>query len=682
VFYSHKEDETVQLKDDGFFPYFDYGALAEKQAQGLEVTSQDFDCCTTLTSWLRSVRRSTNDAPSNGPLWFTAFQESESFERERDLHVYQLNGDHTFDGVEGLHASWAGNYATTTQDEKSQGLRYFFEPADAGQLPTQFPSTPEALGPGQYATNGGIFSSRNEISERQGFGRLDLDYEIPVHEDVTLKLTTGGWYEDARRDVDSSFLESPTVEGGSQLEILAPDPLTLGKSIDESLDPDAGFRDTTNESSREIEAWHLGGKATLYEQVDVLAGFRLESIFIESLNDPFTGEPALDGSPAIFPTKYLFFDRLDNPARNEAIAPPPPGTTFNDQILGIDLPVDPETGFVDLVDETQIQALVNGRIDETHFLPAFGLAWRPLDGLAVRGAFSETVARPSFREMGFYVSVEPASDDLIVGNPQLGLSEVESWDARVEYTWGDLGDLAALSLFYKTVQDPIESIVVRNPLNLDGASSALFRTFFNNENEATLRGIELEARKNLGFLYPDLDLLQYLSLGGNFTYIDAEVDRSETEIIRSAGFFGTAIGDPDRFTALEGSRRLFGQPEWIANADISFDHPDWGTKAALVVFGISDVLDAAGSSVVAPNGEIVSFTPDRYIDSFYQLDLILSKTWRVDFLRGDLTFKVSIKNLTDSTRRIIYDTNQTGNEIAERSYKVGRDYSFSLTYEF
>ena len=53
--------------------------------------------------------------------------------------------------------------------------------------------------------------------------------------------------------------------------------------------------------------------------------------------------------------------------------------------------------------------------------------------------------------MGYYVSVEPGSDDLIVGNPQMGLSDVESWDARVEYTWGDLGDLFALSGFTKTI---------------------------------------------------------------------------------------------------------------------------------------------------------------------------------------------------------------------------------------
>jgi outer membrane receptor protein involved in Fe transport len=97
--------------------------------------------------------------------------------------------------------------------------------------------------------------------------------------------------------------------------------------------------------------------------------------------------------------------------------------------------------------------------------------------------------------MGFYVSVEPGTDDLIVGNPQLGLSEVTSWDARAEYSWGDLGDLVAVSVFKKAIENPIESILVRNPVNLSGSSNALFRTFFNNPSRGSLRGIEAEARK-------------------------------------------------------------------------------------------------------------------------------------------------------------------------------------------
>jgi hypothetical protein len=74
------------------------------------------------------------------------------------------------------------------------------------------------------------------------------------------------------------------------------------------------------------------------------------------------------------------------------------------------------------------------------------------------------------------------------------------------------------------------------------------------------------------------------------------------------------------------------------------------------------------------------------------MDLVFSQTLPFDVsleplgmegtIPSALTFKTSIKNLTDSTRRIVYDPVQTSHTVAERSYKVGRDYSFSLTYSF
>jgi outer membrane receptor protein involved in Fe transport len=368
--------------------------------------------------------------------------------------------------------------------------------------------------------------------------------------------------------------------------------------------------------------------------------------------------------------------------------------TFNDQIIGVDVPLDvpcpvagqPERRCVDLLDQAEIESLVNGKIDETELLPSLGFTYRPLQGLNLRGAYSQTVARPSFREMGFYVSVDPGTDDLVVGNPQLGLSEVESFDGRAEYTRGDRGDLLALSAFYKTIADPIESIVVRNPLNTDVASSAVFRTFFNNPNEASLWGLELEARKSFDFL--PFDVAEYFSVGGNYTYIDAEVDRTEAELLRSEAFFGTVEGEEERFSHLEKSRRLFGQPEWIANADIGFDQPDWGTRVTLAFFAISDVLDAAGVANAGPDGQILAFTVDRYVDSFWQLDLIASQTFHLDrlpggwSLPGDLILKLSAKNLTNTTRALVYDREQTDDEFEERSYKVGRDLKLSVTYSF
>ena len=64
------------------------------------------------------------------------------------------------------------------------------------------------------------------------------------------------------------------------------------------------------------------------------------------------------------------------------------------------------------------------------------------------------------------------------------------------------------------------------------------------------------------------------------------------------------------------------------------------------------------------------------------MDLILSQTWHIELLRGDVTLKLSAKNLTNSTRRIVYDPYQTSGKIPERSYKIGRDFKFSVTYVF
>ena len=409
-------------------------------------------------------------------------------------------------------------------------------------------------------------------------------------------MTSGLWYENSRRDVAANYLETPAdLAGSSQFSITGATPVSLGTAVTPGMlttgDVFAGSRSTTNDSDREIFAFSFGAKATLWEKLDLLAGLRREHIQISSKNDPFIDEFNPDGSPRIFPSAYVFLDRPDNPLRTHEIAAPP-GTVFNDQLLGIEVPIDPVTGFVDLTTEQQIRDLVNTEIDETKILPSAGITYRALEGLSLRAAYSQTVARPAFREIGFYVALESGSDDLILGNPQLGLSDVESWDVRAEYMWGDFGDLAAVSGFIKTIDDPIESIVLRNPTDAS-AASALYRTFFNNPNQADLWGLELEGRKALDFF--GVDVLQYVSLAANFTYIDAQVDRSAAELQRSQEFFGVATGDEEKFSGLTESRRLFSQPEWIANADITFDHPDWGTRATLAFFGISDVLDAAGS---------------------------------------------------------------------------------------
>lgn len=109
---------------------------------------------------------------------------------------------------------------------------------------------------------------------------------------------------------------------------------------------------------------------------------------------------------------------------------------------------------------------------------------------------------------------------------------------------------------------------------------------------------------------------------------------------------------------------------------ISFNHPDWGTSLTLAVFAISDVLDAAGTAGIGNGGVTAdTLTLDRYLDDFYQLDLVASQ----EIWQG-LRVKLSVKNLTDTARRRTYDRQQTVETYVERSRKYGRDWSLSLGY--
>ncbi|MFI5215180.1 MAG: TonB-dependent receptor domain-containing protein [Candidatus Limnocylindria bacterium] len=727
IFYTKKKNDAVELRENGYLPGFDYGPVADFQASEGRIDPTYFiadggiclEVCATLGSWIAKAREGEAESSANrGPLWYANFSPNRSLGVERDLLVYQINGEHRFDALDGFRFTWAANKAKTTQSETGLAARIFYEPSNENQpgfvIPAAFPVSVGALRAADEAAGGlpdgyspfftinGIVNSANDIHEDAHFGRFDAEYEFEVLDPITVKVASGGWFEKATRGVTSSFLENPTVNSSSNFGISGATPEALGEAIFSTING-GNTRETTNDSTREIQAGSFGLKATLWDDLDLLGGLRVEDILIESRNQPYTGTPRA-GAPGTFPDVYVFFDRLDNPYR-EGIANIPANATYNDQLLGIDVPLgpcrhpngtipDPTLQCVDLWtpgdpnDRSAIESLINGTIDELKILPAAGFAYRPIEGMSLRAAWSRTVARPSFREMGFYASVELGTDDLVVGNPQLTLSDVESWDARVEYTWGELGDLAALSGFYKTIERPIESIVVRNPATLEG--NALWRTFFNNPNTAQLWGVELEARKNLGFFGPEM--LEYLSLGGNFTYIHAQVDRSAAELARAQLFFQTTPDAAPAYFGLETSRRLFGQPEWIVNTDISFDQPDWGTSITLSVFAISDLLDAAGTAATGPDGRITSLALDRYIDSFYTMDLVFSQTFPFDVslapigmegtIPSALTFKTSIKNLTDSTRRIVYDPVQTSQKVAERSYKVGRDYSFSLTYSF
>jgi outer membrane receptor for ferrienterochelin and colicin len=102
----------------------------------------------------------------------------------------------------------------------------------------------------------------------------------------------------------------------------------------------------------------------------------------------------------------------------------------------------------------------------------------------------------------------------------------------------------------------------------------------------------------------------------------------------------------------------------VVNADITFSNPKIGTTVSLFynVFGerISEV------SAVSPN---------VYEQPVHSLDFSISqKLW------DQVTLKLAAKNLLDPTYKKTIDF--AGEELIYSSYRKGRTFSLSLSYEF
>ena len=115
-------------------------------------------------------------------------------------------------------------------------------------------------------------------------------------------------------------------------------------------------------------------------------------------------------------------------------------------------------------------------------LPAFGLMYGPFEGLTLRAAYSETVARQTFKELTPIVQQEYLGGPIFLGNPELEMSSLRNYDFRADWVPYE-GGLFSASVFRKDIEKPIEYV--------EKLATFAFTTAVNYPR-GTLSGIELE----------------------------------------------------------------------------------------------------------------------------------------------------------------------------------------------
>ncbi len=272
-------------------------------------------------------------------------------------------------------------------------------------------------------------------------------------------------------------------------------------------------------------------------------------------------------------------------------------------------------------------------------LPGVNLIYSPRSDMNLRFGWSQTVSRPEFRELSPAVYPAPRGLRGVVGNPELVQASIESFDLRWEWFLSPT-ELVSISGFYKTIDKPIEQAIF-----ISGSSPQ--NTFQQNE-DAKLYGFEFEGRKNLGFITPWLENVNFLT---NVSYVESDV----TALVRPA-------------TSTEGAlyrkRALQGQSPYVVNAAVEYVHPTWGTARLL--------YNTVGPTITSVQDRTA--LPDFEQQRRDQLDLVyLAKVapWGVP-----LSVKLGVENILNDN----YPTT-VGDDLAE-DYKTGVTVSFGVSYNY
>lgn len=299
-------------------------------------------------------------------------------------------------------------------------------------------------------------------------------------------------------------------------------------------------------------------------------------------------------------------------------------------------------------------------LSNEYVLPAATITWNFADDLQLRAGYSQTIARPQFRELALSAFLDPETERVYRGNNGLVDSELENFDARLEYYMGR-NQFVTVAGFYKEITNPIEEVQY-------STASFVFETTFINSPKAELYGVELEYRTKFEIPLPGefFDAREWL-FSTNYTYTSSEVQVSAGDLI-----FDPVLGasrDAELF-GLDGSV-LQGTPENILNLQFGWES-DLDQLTLLVGFVDDRVLQRGF-------GEGNLALPDVVEEPGTQVDLV----YRRNFVIGgrDLEFGLSGRNLLDE-QHVEYQESEGLGRTNFNTYDRGRSLSASISAKF
>lgn len=314
---------------------------------------------------------------------------------------------------------------------------------------------------------------------------------------------------------------------------------------------------------------------------------------------------------------------------------------------------------------------VEAIIDGTDVLPTVSVNWTFAENMQLRGAFSQTIGRPQFRELAPSPFINVETDQTFVGNPGLTNPRLDNFDLRWEWYFAR-NQFLTLGFFYKNVDDPIEQFVETAG---GGGDSTTIR--FQQIPQARIKGVEFELNRRFtvgdGFLgLGDLFSSGEFLIAMNYTLTDSEIVVDEGDVLIRPTPAGGGVVEVPAIGNLRDGRALQGQADHILNVQLAYEDPIAETQVALLYNFTSERIRELGRveggidlpPVLARDPASLDF---RYTQGF-------------DFFGQPLRAAFSARNILGDDFRAVQRRGES--KILVDTFQVGRSLSLSIEARF
>ena len=271
-------------------------------------------------------------------------------------------------------------------------------------------------------------------------------------------------------------------------------------------------------------------------------------------------------------------------------------------------------------------------IDAFDLFPAINLKYSLNEEHAFRMSLSRTITRPSFVEMAPFLYEETFGGAQIRGNENLQNGYNYNFDLKYEYFRENSTDMAAITAYYKYLDNPIERI--------QRLSGGAVEHSFNNAENGIAAGIEIELRKQI---VKDLTA----SANASFMYTNVKLPAGS-------------------YTNMQ--RPLQGASPYIVNVDITYN-PKFDENRELSLALLYNLQGPRIHSVGIMGLGDVKQMPFHTLD--FNASYRFHRQWSVS---------LGFKNILDQTARYRQDIPNAGRTVDVEAWHVGPGFEVGINY--